>query len=85
MGSLEDTERSTSSETGQFMSSTYYVRVRNQASTCLTDESVHREPRKADLSTFLAFLKVVFNLGKSITTTASAFNLGDQKLIVFSC
>ena len=50
------------SETGQFMSSTYYVLVRNRASTCLTNENVLQEARKSRLSNFLA-LSVAFNLG----------------------
>ena len=53
----------TMSETGQFMSSTYYVLVRNRASTCLTNENVLQEARKSKLSNFLALSKVAFNLG----------------------
>ena len=44
-----DTKMSSLIETGQFMSSTYYVRVRNQASTCLTNESVLQEAKKSRL------------------------------------
>ena len=37
---------STLSATGQFMSSTYYVQVRNQLlHACLANESVHREAK----------------------------------------
>ena len=60
MGSFEDTEMSTLSETGQFMSSTYYVRVRNQASTCLTDESVHQGAKKSILFNFFGFFESSF-------------------------
>ena len=52
-----DTKMSTLSETVQFMSSTYHIRVRNGkilASTCLTNESVLQEA---------AFLKLLFNIG----------------------
>ena len=61
-----DTKTSSLSETGQFMSSTYYVPVRNRkilVSRYLTNESVYvREPRKADFSNFFALLKLLFNI-----------------------
>ena len=55
---------STLSETWQFMSSTYYIRVRNRkiiASTYLMKESVLRE--KQDFKNISAFLKLLFNIG----------------------
>ena len=39
-----DKKMSCLSETEQFMSSTYYVRVRNQASTCLTNLNLQATP-----------------------------------------
>ena len=54
------------SETGQFMSSAYYVPVRNRkilASTTSRTRAYIREPRKADVSSFLALLKLDFNPG----------------------
>ena len=47
-----DTKTSSLSETGQFMSSTYYVPVRNRkilASTYLTNESVRQGAKKSRL------------------------------------
>ena len=49
-----DTKTSSLSETGQFMSSTYYVPVRNRASTWLTNESVLQEAEKSRLLNFSA-------------------------------
>ena len=57
---------STLSETGQFMSSTYYVRVRNRkilASICFTNESVLQEAEKSRLLKFSVLLKLLFNIG----------------------
>ena len=57
-----DTKTSSLSETGQFMSSTYYVPVRNRkilASTYLTNESVRQGAKKSRL----------FNFFHSIETT----------------
>ena len=57
-----DTKTSGLSETGQFMSSTYYVPVRNRkilASTYLTNESVRQGVKKSRL----------FNFFRSIETT----------------
>ena len=50
-----DTKTSSLSETGQFMSSTYYVPVRNRkilASTYLTNESVPQGAKKSRLFKF---------------------------------
>ena len=50
-----DTKTSSLSETGQFMSSTYYVPVRNRkifASTYLTNESVRQGAKKSRLFKF---------------------------------
>ena len=60
-----DTKTSSLSETGQFMSSTYYVPVRNRkilASTYLTNESVRQGAEKSRLKIFLALLKPLFNI-----------------------
>ena len=60
-----DTKTSSLSETGQFMSSTYYVPVRNRkilASNYLTNESVRQGAKKSRLSNFSALLKLLFNI-----------------------
>ena len=57
-----DTKTSSLSETGQFMSSTYYVPVRNRASTYLTNESVRQGAKKSKLLKFSALLKLLFNI-----------------------
>ena len=60
-----DTKTSSLSETGQFMSSTYYVPVRNRkilASTYLTNESVRQGAEKSRLKNFFALLKLLFNI-----------------------
>ena len=60
-----DTKTSSLSETGQFMSSTYYVPVRNRkilASTYLTNESVRQGAEKSRLKIFSALLKLLFNI-----------------------
>ena len=60
-----DTKTSSLSETGQFMSSTYYVPVRNRkilASTYLTNESVRQGAEKSRLKIFFALLKSLFNI-----------------------
>ena len=60
-----DTKTSSLSETGQFMSSTYYVPVRNRkilASTYLTNESVRQGAEKSRLKIFFALLKPLFNI-----------------------
>ena len=60
-----DTKTSSLSETGQFMSSTYYVPVRNRkilASTYLTNESVRQGAEKSRLKIFFALLKLLFNI-----------------------
>ena len=49
---------STLSETGQFMSSTYYVRVRNFASTWLTNKSILQEAEENGLLIW----KLLFNI-----------------------
>ena len=48
---------------GQFISSTYYVRVRNRASTCLTNESILQEAKKSRFLKLYALLKLLFNIG----------------------
>ena len=60
-----DTKTSSLSETGQFMSSTYYVPVRNRkilASTYLTNEGVRQGAKKSRLLKFSALLKLLFNI-----------------------
>ena len=57
-----DTKTSSLSETGQFMSSTYYVPVRNRVSTYFTNESVRQGAKKSRLITFFALLKLLFNI-----------------------
>ena len=60
-----DTKTSSLSETGQFMSSTYYVPVRNRkilAFTYLTNESVRQGAEKSRLKIFFALLKLLFNI-----------------------
>ena len=60
-----DKKMCTLCETGQFMSSTYYVRVRNRnffASTWLTNKSVLQEAEKSRLIKFSAPLKLLFNI-----------------------
>ena len=60
-----DTKTSSLSETGQIMSSTYYVPVRNRkilASTYLTNESVRQGAEKSRLKIFFALLKLLFNI-----------------------
>ena len=60
-----DTKTSSLSETGLFMSSTYYVPVRNRkilASTYLTNESVRQGAEKSRLKKFFALLKLLFNI-----------------------
>ena len=47
----------------RFMSSTYCVRLRNLASTCLTNESVVQGAKKSRLFKFSALLKLLFNIG----------------------
>ena len=61
-----DTKMNTMSETGQFMSSTYYVRVRNRASTCITNESVHQGAKKSQFLKFSALMKLLSLLEKRL-------------------
>ena len=55
-----DTKTSSLSETEQFMSSTYYVPVRNRASTYLTKESVRQGAKKSRHFKFFGSLKFSF-------------------------
>ena len=73
-----DTKISTLSETGQFMSSTYYVRVNSLLLHASRTRAYFRKPRKADFSTFLASSKVDFNLDDlSLKRLLPQSNLGD--------
>ena len=75
-----DTKTSSLSEKGQFMSSTYYVPVRNLASTYLTNESVRQGAKKSRLLKFSAQLKLLFNIvdpcQKTIITKVGDCNSG---------
>ena len=58
-----DTKTSSLSETGQFMSSTYHVPVRNRkilASTYLTNESIRQRAKKSRHFKFFGSFKTSF-------------------------
>ena len=79
-----DTKTSSLSETGQFMSSTYYVPVRNRkilASTYLTNESVRQGAKKGRLSNFSALLNIVDPYQKNdYYHSTSSLRVGDRNL-----